>query len=69
LRGNREPIIPRTLKISVVTCVSVYLGVPKGPQGRHLEGARNGLQLTVTTNTPLVSETVSALRERAAPCT
>jgi hypothetical protein len=30
LRGNREPIILRTLRISVVTCVSVYLGVPQG---------------------------------------
>ena len=30
LSGNREPIIPRTLGIGVVTCVSVYLGMPRG---------------------------------------
>jgi hypothetical protein len=29
LRGNREPIIPRTLGTSVITCVSVYLGSPR----------------------------------------
>jgi hypothetical protein len=28
-RGNREPIILRTLGTSVITCVSVYLGKPR----------------------------------------
>jgi hypothetical protein len=60
LKGNREPIIPRTLRISVVTCVSVYLGMPrKAPRQTLRAGARNGLQLTVTTNTLLVDGTVS----------
>jgi hypothetical protein len=66
LRGNREPIIPRTLRISVITCVSVYLGTPKrAPRQTLRAGARNGLQLTVTINTPLVNGTVSAMQELA----
>jgi hypothetical protein len=28
LSSNRELIILRTLRISVITCVSVYLGMP-----------------------------------------
>jgi hypothetical protein len=67
LRGNRGPIILRTLGISVITCVSVYLGMPRGAPRQTLEaGARNGLRLTVTTNTHLPDGTVSATQELAA---
>jgi hypothetical protein len=67
LRGNRGLIILRTLGISVITYVSVYLGIPRGALRQTLEaGARNGLQLTVTTNTYLLDGTVSATQELAA---
>jgi hypothetical protein len=68
LKGNREPIIPRTPGTSVITCVSVYLGTPrKAPRRPLQQGARNGLQLTVTTNTRLSNVTVSATQETATP--
>jgi hypothetical protein len=67
LRGNRGPIIPRTLGVSVITCVSVYLGMPRGVPRQILRtGARNSLRLTITTNTHLLDGTVSATQEPAA---
>jgi hypothetical protein len=67
LRGNRGLIIPRTLGTSVIIYVSVYLGIPRGALRQTLEtGARNGLRLTVTTNTYLYSGTVSVIQELAA---
>jgi hypothetical protein len=66
-RGNRGPIIPQTLRISVITCVSVYSGIPRGALRQILEaGARNGLRLTITTNTYLRNGTVSTTQELAA---
>jgi hypothetical protein len=69
LSSNREPIILRTLRTSVVTCVSVYLGMPlRGPKAKTFRaGARNGLRLTVTNNTRLLRGTVSATQETATP--
>ena len=67
LRGSHRPIIPRTLGTSVITCVSVYLGMPRRALRQTLEtGARNGLRLTVTNNTYLYNGTVSAMQELAA---
>jgi hypothetical protein len=64
LRGNRELIIPRTLSTSVITYVLVYLGIPRKAL-RQIPGigARNGLRLTITTNTHLPNGTVSATQE------
>lgn len=68
LKGNRRLIILRTLRISVITYVSVYLGMPRKALRQTLRaGARNGLLLTVITNTRLLNKTVSALQETAAP--
>ena len=66
MSNDREPIILRTLRISAVTCVSVYLGVPQGLKARAVRaGARNDLRLTNTNDTPLVELTVSGTRESA----
>ena len=66
MSSNCEPIILQTLGNSVITCVSVYLGMPRKALSEYPKtGARNGLLLTVITNTLLVDCTVNATQETA----